>query len=264
MAVAPFNSMAPHQNSNRDAVQQFFNENATDYSCLFLPKRSGSNFGFLSRLSLALQMTANISGRLLDCACGSGEITAAILDSKRFTEATVVDLSPKMLALARQRIEDKLKLSGAFSQEFIQSDIFAFDVQSRAGQYDLVLGLGLIAHAGRIDELLPKLKMLLSPRGKILLQSSLLDHAGNRLVRWLTEERYRRRHGYRISYFRHKDIEQAAEKAGLTIGDVRRFTFGFPFGDRLSARLNYHLEKAMNQWSRAHGAEALYLLEIRP
>jgi len=256
--------MAPHQNSNKDAVQQFFTENATDYSSLFLPKRSGSNFGFLSRLNLASQMTANISGRLLDCACGSGEITAAILGSKRFTGATIVDLSPKMLEIAQQRINDNLKLPNVSSLEFIQSDIFAFDAQTRAGQYDLILCLGLIAHTGRIDELLSKLKTLLSPRGKILLQSSLLDHAGNRLVRWLTQERYRRRHGYRISYFRHKDIEHAAERAGLAIGDARRFTFGFPFGDRLSARINYHLEKAMNQWSRARGAEALYLLETRP
>ena len=252
--------MTPPQKSDKEAVQQFFTATATDYSKFFLSRRTGSSFSFRERLALAVQMTGNMSGRLLDCACGSGEITTAILGSKRFTKATIIDLSPRMLTVAQQHLETQLKTS-EINLEFINSDIFAFATPSRAGQYDLILCLGLIAHTGRLDELLSKLKILLSPGGSILLQSSLLDHAGNLLVRSFTQKRYYRQHGYRISYFYNKDIVQAAQKAGLAVTAIRRFTFGFPFGDRLCARINYHLENIMRKWSSSQGAEALYVLQ---
>jgi 2-polyprenyl-3-methyl-5-hydroxy-6-metoxy-1,4-benzoquinol methylase len=255
--------MTSPQKSDKEAVQQFFTATATDYSKFFLSRRTGSSFSFRERLALAVQMTGNMSGRLLDCACGSGEITAAILGSKRFDQATIIDLSPRMLAVAQQHLEVQLKMP-EINPEFITSDIFAFDAPSRAGQYDLILCLGLIAHTGRLDDLLSKLKILLAPGGSILLQSSLLDHAGNRVVRAFTQKRYHRQHGYRISYFRHEDIAQAAQKAGLVMVATRRFTFGFPFGDRLCARINYHLENIMRKWSRSYGAEALYVLQPGP
>jgi 2-polyprenyl-3-methyl-5-hydroxy-6-metoxy-1,4-benzoquinol methylase len=245
-------------------VQRFFTGAAMEYSQLFLAKRTGSNFNFCERLTLAVRMTSNISGRLLDCASGTGEITTAILRSERFTNATIIDLSPRMLEMAQQCTETQLKVSEMSKLEFIVSDIFEFDAQSRAGQYDLILCLGLIAHTGRIDQLLSKLKTLLSPSGCILLQSSLLDHVGNRIVRMFAEERYYHKHGYRIFYFRHQDIVQAAKKTGLAIVALRRFTFGFPFGDRFCARINYHMESTMRKWSHSHGAEALYVLQHSP
>ena len=255
--------MTPNQDTNqaKEAVQQFFTGTATDYSKLFLPRRSGSNFGFRERLALATQMTAGISGRLLDCACGSGEITMAILGSGRFTRATVVDLSPRMLELAQQRMAIDLKEAGIEKVEFKSSDIFEFAAQPQTERFDLILCLGLIAHTGRLGNLLAGLKTLLTPNGKILLQSSLLDHAGTKIVRALTSERYYRRRGYRISYFHHQDILQAARGAGLEAVTVRRFTFGFPFGDRFCAGINYLLEQKMRWWAKSHGAEALYLLQ---
>jgi 2-polyprenyl-3-methyl-5-hydroxy-6-metoxy-1,4-benzoquinol methylase len=184
----------------------------------------------------------------------------AILRSNRFSEATVVDLSPRMLEMARERMKPELKQSENCKTEFVVSDVFALEVEPPLRQYDLVLCLGLIAHTGRFDELLAKLKGLVSPTGSILLQSSLQDHPGNKIVRALTETRYYKRHGYRVSYFRHEDIVRSVTKAGLAVSAARRFTFGFPFGDRLCARLNYGVERAMRKWSSSHGAEALYLL----
>jgi 2-polyprenyl-3-methyl-5-hydroxy-6-metoxy-1,4-benzoquinol methylase len=256
--------MSSSKITDKEAVRQLFTTTAADYSRLFLSGRAGSNFSFRERLALATQMTSNISGRLFDCACGSGEITAAILDSGCFSSATLIDLSPQMLEMAQQRMAVASRSPEFRKLEFTESDIFEFDVQSRAGQYDLVLCLGLIAHTGRLDCLLPKLKMLLSAGGCILLQTSLLDHVGNRIVRLLTQNRYYRRHGYRISYFRHRDIVQAVQGTGLDIVSMRRFTFGFPFGDRFCGRINHSLEKMMIKWSHSHGAEALYLLQRPP
>jgi cyclopropane fatty-acyl-phospholipid synthase-like methyltransferase len=252
----------PEASSNdREAVQYFFTGTVMDYSKLFLSRRSGSNFSFRERLTLAVQMTTDITGRLLDCACGTGEITTVILGSGRFTSATVVDLSPRMLEAAQQRMEIELKELRIGRLEFKSSDIFEFATQPHAEKYDLILCLGLIAHTGRLDDLLVKLKTLLSSNGRILLQSSLLDHVGTKFVRLLTHVRYYRQHGYRISYFHHQDIVRAAQNAGLKAVVVRRYTFGFPFGDRLWAGMNYRIEQRMQHWAKLHGAEAMYLLQ---
>jgi ubiquinone/menaquinone biosynthesis C-methylase UbiE len=246
---------------DKQAVQHFFTRTATDYSKLFLQKPSGNNFAFRQRLTIATQMTADISGRLLDCACGSGEITSAVLASGRFTGATVIDLSPRMLELARQRLATDLKEIRNDQIEFKSSDIFAFIARPQNEQLDLILCLGLIAHTGRLNELLVGLKRLLSPKGKILLQSSLLDHAGMKIVRSLTSRRYFRRYGYRLTYYRHRDILRAANEVGLKAAEIRHFGFGFPFGDRLWPTMNYHLERTMQNWASSHGIEAMYLLE---
>lgn len=247
-------------NIDKKAVREFFTGTAMEYSKLFLARRSGSNFGFRERMRLAEQMTNDVSGRLLDCACGTGEITTVILRSGRFTSATVIDLSPRMLQVAEQRIESQLKDSRIDRLEFVCSDIFEFTKQPHAGQYDLILCLGLIAHTGRLDDLLAGLKPLLSQKGRLLLQSSLLDHLGTKVVRALTRGRYYRQHGYRISYFHHQNIMRAAENAGLEVVLVRRFMLGFPFGDRIWAEMNYRLEQGLQNWAGLHGAEAMYLL----
>jgi ubiquinone/menaquinone biosynthesis C-methylase UbiE len=248
--------------SDKKAVQRFFTGTATDYSKLFLSKQSGSNFGFRERLILAVQMTAGISGRLLDCACGTGEITTAILGSGHFKDATIIDLSPKMLEMARKRIGVELKELKTSRLEFKSSDIFEFAMQPSIEKYDLILCLGLIAHTGRLDDLLARLKTLLAPNGSILLQSSLLDHPGTKIVRQLTRERYYRQHGYRISYFYHHDITRAAQNTGLKVVMLRRFAFGFPFGDRIWAKMNYYLEQKTRAWAKLRGAEAMYLLQL--
>jgi ubiquinone/menaquinone biosynthesis C-methylase UbiE len=247
--------------SEKGAVLRFFTESTAEYGKLFNDRRTGSNFSFRTRLNLAVQMTSATKGRLLDCACGTGEITSRILSSGHFTRATIVDLSPRMLEAARERMTLELKGLAPGDLEFVSSDIFEYAAQTQEGKFDLILCLGLIAHTGRLEELLKALRRLLSPNGNILLQSSLLDHAGTRIVRALTAERYHRRHGYRISYFRHRDILRAASTVSLEAVMVRRFTFGFPLGDRLCAWMNYFLEKSTQHWTKVHGAEALYLLQ---
>jgi ubiquinone/menaquinone biosynthesis C-methylase UbiE len=249
--------------SDNAAIQQLFTSSTANYAGHFLAGRTARNFCFRERLNLAAEMTSGVSGRLLDCACGTGEITTAILASGRFSRATIVDLSPSMLEAAQKRMETELKGMGNGGLEFVRSDIFEYAAQPQVGQYDLVMCLGLIAHTGRLDNLLARLKALLTPNGCILLQTTLLDHVGTRIVRAMTDDRYYRQHGYRISYFHHEDILQAAGNAGLEAVTVRRFGVGFPFGDRLWARMNYQLEKRMRKWAGQHGADALYLLNGR-
>ena len=250
-------------NPKESAVGDFFTAHAADYSTLFLDKPSGSNFVFRERLSLASQLTSELSGRILDCACGSGEVTASVLGSGQFGSALLVDLSPRMLEMARQRLAGKQKGMSSISMEFRNQDIFEFVEKSDSEKFDVILCLGLIAHTGRLSQLLGGLRRLLSPGGHVLLQSTLLDHPGTRLFRLVASRRYYRRQGYRISYYRHAEIVRVAEAEGFDMVQVKRFGFGFPFGDRIWARMNYRLEQMARNWARACGAEALYLLKAR-
>jgi hypothetical protein len=118
----------------------------------------------------------------------------------------------------------------------------------------------LIAHVGRLDILLPHLKSMLAPGGRIILQTTLTDHVGARIVRALTARRELTRRGYRISWFSQRDIADACNGAGLRIVETRRHSLGIPFGDRLWPWANFRLETRLQKWASRHGADAIYLL----
>src|SRR5439155_23448315 len=173
----------------------------------------------------------------------------------RFPHATIVDISPAMLQSARELLSSQVT---NVELEFVHSDIFNFK-PSDSG-FDLILCLGLIAHVGRLDVLLPHLKSMLMPSGRIILQTTLTDHAGTRIVRALTTPRELVQRGYRISWFSQRDIANACHAAGLRIVEMRRHSLGIPFGDRFWPRANYQLETRLQKWSSRHGADAIYVL----
>jgi SAM-dependent methyltransferase len=185
----------------------------------------------------------------------AGEITCALLKSGRFNQATVVDVSSAMLQSARELLTSQIKNAEV---EFVQSDVFNF--KPTHSRFDLILCLGLIAHTGRLDILLPHLKSMLTPGGRIILQTTLTDHLGTRAVRALTSRSELARRGYRISWFSQRTISDGCDRAGLWILETRRHGLGVPFGDRFWPWANFQLENRCQKWASRHGADAIYLL----
>jgi ubiquinone/menaquinone biosynthesis C-methylase UbiE len=253
--------MVRSNDSKKEAVEKFFTSTSESYSELFLAKRRGKNFEFRQRLEIANEITDAIGGSLLDCATGSGEITASILKKGRFGQVTVVDLSPNMLGFAQRQIETAVRDQRPMELEFVNADIFRFAAENAYRRFNLILCLGLIAHTGRLIELLTALKRMLHPEGAILLQATRSDHLGVRIHYGLTARRYMRRHGYRISRFRQRDIIDGARDAGLAVAAQRRYAIAIPFGDRIWARANFYLERTFQGWASSHGAEELYVLK---
>ena len=142
--------------------------------------------------------------------------------------------------------------------EFVQSDIFNF--MRSESSFDLIPIVGLIAHTGRFDILLPRLKSMLSSAGAIILQTTLLDHLVTRIVRALSSKHELAQRGYQLSWFSDRDITEACRNAGLQIRQKWRHSLGIPFGDRIWPRLNFELEKRLQEWSTRRGADAIYLL----
>lgn len=240
-----------------DPVAAYFDKLPEAHKRQFEERASGANFSFQQRLTLACELGATSSGRLLDCAAGTGEITCALLKSGRFNCATVVDVSTAMLQSAKELLTSQIKEA---ELRFVESDVFNF--RPPDSRFDLILCLGLIAHTGRLDILLPHLKSMLTHAGRIILQATLTDHLGARMVRALTAGTEISRRGYRISWFSQRDISDACDRAGLRILDMRRHIVGVPFGDRLWPWGNFHVEARLKEWASRHGADAIYLLGV--
>lgn len=238
-------------------VQEFFERESGCYGEQFLPRKSGRGVLFQTRLALAQQLSRECTGSMLDCATGTGEISAAIYASRRFCGAIFVDISPEMLRRAQLRLSS----SPGHSVRFVQADIFEYLPGLEAGvRFDLIVCLGLIAHTGRLEELLRNLRAHLADGGRILFQTSLADHLGNRLWRLLLDRRATRLHGYAFSYYTQQQITGAIHQAQLAILAVRRYGVGVPFLEKVAPWANYRFEVSFSSWASRNGSEAIYLL----
>src|SRR5437773_11257758 len=199
-----------------DPVAAYFDKHAETHKRQFVGSGSGASFYFQTRLILTCELAGASAGRLLDCASGTGEITSALLKSGRFSHVTIVDISPAMLQSAKELLNSQVTDA---ELEFIHSDVFNFK-PSHSG-FDLILCLGLIAHVGRLDILLAHLKSMLAPGGRIVLQTTLTDHVGTRIVRELTARRELAKRGYSISWFSQRDVAGAFHDSGLRSAGLR-------------------------------------------
>src|SRR5437773_5342994 len=147
----------------KSPVSAYFDKRPETHKREFEERASGANFNFRQRLTLACELGGASSGRLLDCAAGTGEITCALLKSGRFNHATVVDVSPAMLQSANELLTSQIQNA---ELQFVHSDVFNFNPSD--SRFDLLLCLGLIAHTGRLD-IYCCLKSMLPPGGRIIL-----------------------------------------------------------------------------------------------
>jgi 2-polyprenyl-3-methyl-5-hydroxy-6-metoxy-1,4-benzoquinol methylase len=247
------------KNQSDDNIRRLFSEISDHYAGHFMESRTGTNHSFRKRLVIARKMTEGIRGNLLDVACGPGHITVAVFEDGCFRTATLIDISPEMLDKARSnfsRVSEKMELQNV---DFTLANVFDYH-DSNGYKYDLILVLGLIAHTGRLDDLLGKLRSMLAPGGAILMQSTLLDHWGTKLVRLVTRERHFRTFGYRIHYYTMASIRDVCRRQGLRVDSHERFCTGFPFGDRMCERANHWIETRTEKWAARHGSEAMFLL----
>jgi cyclopropane fatty-acyl-phospholipid synthase-like methyltransferase len=240
-----------------DAVKQLFDKSVETYSQHFHAQPSGKNFVFRKRLTVAAELASPYGGRFLDCAVGTGEITLAMLQAGHFEHATLVDLSPNMLEHTRRRVN---AAALPVRLHYQQADIFAHLPTSEG--HDFIACLGLVAHTGRLRELLHLLRAALRVEGALLLQSSLAEHWGTRTTRLVGRWRQPQL-GYAISYFTTDEILKAAAQAGFHVEKSVRYSAGLPFADKLWARANYWLEYAAERWSPLTGAEGVFVLRLK-
>ncbi|MBD2201171.1 methyltransferase domain-containing protein [Calothrix sp. FACHB-1219] len=247
--------------NQKTVIQNFFNKTSAIYSNYFdMEKKSGTIFNFNKRREIITELSSQFSGRLLDCAVGDGKITANVIQSDNFEEVTLVDISGKMLELAYNNCKNNF--SNLINIKCFNLDIFEFiENTSSAQEYDLIICSGLIAHIPNTLELLKSLTNLLSKDGRIILQTTLLDHPTTQAVKLLTEKRYFQKNGYKILYYKTKDIVKICQEANLKIESMEKFSIGCQFLDNiLPPQWNFSIEARFEKLSKYIGSEAIYLL----
>ena len=242
--------------SSTEKVKEHFDSLSSRYEQNYFEEKSAKTYDFRTRLRLVTRLVERDSGSLLDCACGTGEITAQALKHGNFKTAVLSDISAPMLDIAMSRISD-MHVSTTVQYQLI--DIFKYN-PGIGMKFDVIRCLGLLAHTGSLQKLLEHLKSMLSSDGKIILQSSIASHWGVRFARFLTSKRYAQKYGYEINYYTIKEIEKYVQLSGLEIKLFQRYNFGWPFGDKISRLGNYWLEIFMQNLSSKYGSDAVYII----
>jgi SAM-dependent methyltransferase len=98
---------------------------------------------------------------VLDIGCGDGSISVPLLNSRN--RATLLDFSASMTSLARSRVPAEL----AGHVDVRNED---FMTASFSQRFDLIVCLGVLAHADSPDQLIGKIVSLLVPGGHLILE----------------------------------------------------------------------------------------------
>jgi SAM-dependent methyltransferase len=111
-----------------------------------------------------------IRGRVLELGCGSGYLTAALLDTGRFDEIHSGDISPGFMARMHERIA---RMDGA---DTVRGYLFdANALPFRSGAFDLVFGNSILHHFARFENTLREAHRVLKPGGAAVFGEPLLD-----------------------------------------------------------------------------------------
>jgi 2-polyprenyl-3-methyl-5-hydroxy-6-metoxy-1,4-benzoquinol methylase len=100
--------------------------------------------------------------RVLDIGCGNGAISLPLLP--RCRHLTLLDLSGKMLNLARQQVPAE-RLADV---EMIEGDFLGAGLTPQS--FDLVLCIGVLAHVDSVPAVIAKVSQLVKPGGWVVLE----------------------------------------------------------------------------------------------
>jgi ubiquinone/menaquinone biosynthesis C-methylase UbiE len=81
----------------KSSIEKYFDRVSEKYSDNFTKKRTGKFIEFETRKTIVEDLSSNFSGSLLDCSCGSGEVSDSAISSNNFSNFTLVDLSSNMI-----------------------------------------------------------------------------------------------------------------------------------------------------------------------
>ena len=108
---------------NKKVQTFFFDKESEIYFKHFYKNKSSKNFIFNKRKEIVLSQIKNNYGNILDIAAGSGEISSSIIDNNNFNEITLIDISKKMLNLAKIKINNRKNIN------FINDDFLIMNLK---------------------------------------------------------------------------------------------------------------------------------------
>lgn len=113
-----------------------------------------------------LKQLASHCDNILEIGCGTGNLSRLL--AQRADRVTAIDLSPKMIEIAKQQSQDYANI------DFQVADILTWEFPAK--QFDAIVSIATFHHLP-IERLLPKLKIALTSGGKLVV-IDLLDNEG--------------------------------------------------------------------------------------
>jgi len=185
------------------------------------PQRYLNNFGLHIRVraeTVQAYAARLDSRRVLDIGCGDGSISLPLLN--RRTHVTLLDFSASMTALARSRVPEELAGQVDVRNEDFMTATFA-------DRFDLIVCLGVLAHADSPEKLLGKIASLLAPGGHLILQFTDAYHFSGRLERMLRAVReFIAPARFPVNLFSFERVARLTGASGLRF--VSQYRFGLP------------------------------------
>lgn len=157
--------------------------------------------------------------RVLDIGCGNGAISLPLLS--RCRQLTLLDLSGRMLELARQRIPPERMCDVTL----IEGDFVA--TQLEPGAFDLILCIGVLAHVDSVPAVLDKVAQLARPGACVILEFTDSFHFwGVPIVVYQKLLKFLRPEPYPLNRLRRRQVVAMFRRSGLR--DFGLYRYGHP------------------------------------
>ncbi|MDH5392462.1 MAG: class I SAM-dependent methyltransferase [Gammaproteobacteria bacterium] len=156
---------------------------------------------------------------VLDIGCGTG--TQCLDLAAHIKQATGIDISKKLLAIAEQRKAER-KLSNV---EFLNTSLF--DERFQPASFDVVMAFYVLHFFKDIDAVFNRVHALLKPGGLFIFETACLGEQNKllagllRLLCWIGFLPF-------INMLNYRQLQQALDKAGFSLIEKTRFSDAIP------------------------------------
>jgi ubiquinone/menaquinone biosynthesis C-methylase UbiE len=149
--------------------------------------------------------------RLLDVGCGTGEFERLLLERYPGTTLVGVDVTPEMLAVAREKFRDHPATTFFLAQ--------AVTLPFASEQFDAAVSCNMLHHVPSVEGLLRECARVLRPQGQFVLVDWCRDAWHARLAHyWLRAVKRSYAKMYRVD-----EIVAVAARTGFIVEEVSRF-----------------------------------------
>jgi 2-polyprenyl-3-methyl-5-hydroxy-6-metoxy-1,4-benzoquinol methylase len=174
-------------------------------------------FDIRIRVETIQQFTDTLTfDRVLDIGCGDGSISLPLLP--RCNRLTLLDISPKMLELARRKIPSaRLNDVDLINGDFIGTDL-------EPASFDLVLCIGVLAHVDSPAAVIAKVAQLAKPGACVILEFTDSFHFwGVPVVLYQKLLKLLRPEPYKLNRLRKRQIVDLYQQNGLSSSSLYRY-----------------------------------------
>lgn len=154
-----------------------------------------------------------VGKRILDIGCGDGTLT---IDYLKNNEITFLDITPEMIDLVRTKISDDC----IENVQFMNIDIFNFTTEIK---YDIVICVGVFAHAPGVLFLTKKIESLLSSKGVAVVQYTNSKGLVSMLNRLKNTILFRKKYNYLPNMHSTGEIEEIITSCNFKI--LKRYSY---------------------------------------